>query len=463
MGKSLFEKLWSRHVVAELGDGYALLHVDRHVVNDTVSAGFAALEKRGLPLFSPTLTSVVPDHMVPTVKLPGAPVPVMVTMAREGARKSGARLFDVEDEAFGIVHQMTPEQGLALPGLTFACGDSHSSTIGALGALAWGVGQSEVNHILATQTSIQARPRSMRVNLEGALGPGVHAKDLILHLIARLGADSGVGYAVEYAGAAIRAMGMDGRFTLCNMATDMGARFGLIAPDETTFAYLHGRRFSPTGALWEQALAHWRALPSDADAAFDHEVTVDVTALAPQISWGTSLNHVTPVDRPLPDPADEPDPDKRAAMRSALAYMGLQPGARMDGLPVDWVFIGSCTNARIGDLQAAARLVAGRKVAPGVRAWVVPGSNQARRDAESQGLDRIFLEAGFEWRLPSCSMCAAANGDLVGPGERAISTTNRNYEGRQGPGARTHLASPAMAAAAAVAGCIVDPRRFTGA
>lgn len=463
MGKSLFEKLWSSHVVAELGDGYALLHVDRHVVNDTVSAGFAALSKRGLPLFSPELTSVVPDHMVPTVALPNAPVPVLVTAAREGARKFGARLFDVEDEAFGIVHQMVPEQGLALPGLTFACGDSHSSTIGALGALAWGVGQSEVNHILATQTSIQAKPRSMRINIEGTLQPGVYAKDLILFLISRLGADSGVGYGIEYAGAVIRAMAMEGRFTLCNMATDTGARFGLIAPDETTFAYLRDRRFSPTGSLWDEALAHWRTLPSDADAAFDREVAFDVSDLAPQVSWGTSLNHVIPIDRPIPDPADEADPDKRAAMLSALAYMGLRPGDRMDEVPVDWVFIGSCTNARIGDLQVAAELVKGRRVAPGVRAWVVPGSTRARREAEAQGLDRIFLDAGFEWRLPSCSMCAAANGDLVGPGERAISTTNRNYEGRQGPGARTHLASPAMAAAAAIAGRIVDPRSFMGA
>ncbi len=463
MGKTLFERLWSSHVVAELGDGYALVHVDRHVVNDVVGPGFATMGQRGLKLFAPQLTSAVPDHMVPSTKEPGALMPMLVQQLRAQSKKHGIKLYDVGEQGFGIVHQMAPEEGIALPGMTFACGDSHSSTIGAVGALAWGIGQSEVVHIMATQTSIQMKPRSMRVNMEGKLGPGISAKDAILKVISHFGAGAGVGYAVEYTGSVIRDMDMDGRFTVCNMSVEMGARFGMVAPDETTYAYVRSRKEAPKGPMWDKALAHWRTLPTDADASFDKELSIDLSGLRPQVSWGTNLDHVVAIDAPIPDPQEEADPDRRRAMEAALKYMDLAPGGSMNGLPVDWVFIGSCTNARLADLQAAAKVAKGRRVAEGVRAWVVPGSVRAKTAAEAEGLDKIFLEAGFEWREPSCSMCAAANGDIVAPGQRTISTTNRNFEGRQGPGARTHLASPAMAAAAAIAGCITDVRSFAKA
>jgi 3-isopropylmalate/(R)-2-methylmalate dehydratase large subunit len=352
--------------------------------------------------------------------------------------------------------------GLALPGLTVAIGDSHTCTHGAVGALAWGVGQGELVHILATQTCVQHKPRTMRVTLEGTLPAGVSGKDLILFLIGRLGVAAGNGYAVEYAGAAVRALPMEARFTLCNMSVEWGARYGMIAPDETVFEWLAGRPHAPQGAQWDAALADWRTLRSDDDARFDREVTLDVSQLAPQVTWGNSLDMVLPVGGRVPDPADEPDAARRLNMERSLAYMGLVPGQPMAGLPVDRVFIGSCTNSRISDLRTAAQVVRGRHVASHVQAWVVPGSELVRRDAEREGLHQVFMEAGFDWRRPGCSMCLGANGDTVGRGERLVSTANRSFANRQGPGSRTHIASPALAAASAIAGHIVDPRTLGG-
>lgn len=456
MGQSLFEKLWQSHEVKVVGDGYSLLYVDRHILNDMVGVGLAGIEQRGLKVAAPDLTFAVPDHLVPTVGQSNSIMPIQVRKLRVDAPKHGIRLYDTGQDGFGIVHVMAPEQGLALPGMTFTCGDSHSSTIGALGALAWGIGLSEVTHILATQTSLQYKPQSMRITVNGTTKPGLTGKDVILRIIQELGVEAGVGYAVEYAGPVIRSLGMDGRFTICNMSVEMGARFGIIAPDDTTFAYLAGREMSPKGKDWEAAVAQWRDLPSDGDAKFDKVIELDLTDLEPQISWGTTVDQVIGVNGRIPDPAQEENPAKRRSMEAALAYMGLSSGAPIQGLPIDWAFIGSCTNSRIQDLRDAAKVIQGRRVAKGVRAWVVPGSERTRLEAEAEHLDEIFKEAGFEWREPSCSMCAAANGDIVPGGERTISSTNRNFEGRQGPGSRTHLASPAMVAAAAIAGCITD-------
>jgi 3-isopropylmalate/(R)-2-methylmalate dehydratase large subunit len=336
------------------------------------------------------------------------------------------------------------------------CGDSHTCTHGGLGALAFGIGSTEVSHVFATQALVQQRPQPMRVTFAGSLRPGVYAKDMILHLIGRISAAGGVGYAVEYAGEAVRALEIEGRLTLCNLSIELGAKIGLVAPDEKTFAYLKGRPYAPRGEIWDQAVAHWRTLRSDPDAVFAREVGIDVTEIAPQITWGTSPEHVVGIDQRIPDPAAAADPSERRAMEAALDYMDLKPGAAIAGTRVDWVFIGSCTNSRLSDLRIAAAVARGRRVADHVRAWVVPGSENVKRAAEAEGLDRIFTEAGFEWRESACSMCVAANGETVPPGQRSISTSNRNFVGRQGPGARTHLASPAMAAAAAIAGAITD-------
>jgi 3-isopropylmalate/(R)-2-methylmalate dehydratase large subunit len=458
--RTLFDKLWDSHVVADLGDGTALLHVDRHLLHDLGAApAFAALERRGLPVRNPELTFATPDHVVSSA--PGRTgreqpwAAALIDGLREGSRQRGIRVFDLDQPGHGIVHVIGPELGLTLPGTLLLCGDSHTSTHGALGALAWGTGTSELVHVLATQTIVQRRPRRMRITIDGALQPGVEAKDLALAIIARLGAAAGTGHAVEYAGPVAERLGMAGRLTLCNMSIEMGARMGLIAPDETTFAWLQGRPHTPQGALWQQALAAWRTLRSDPGASFDREERIDASAIAPQITWGISPEQACALDGRVPDPAQAASPAAAQAITQALAYMGLQPGQAIAGTPIDRVFIGSCTNGRLEDLRAAAAIVRGHRVAPPVTAWVVPGSQQVRRAAEQEGLDRIFVAAGFEWRSPGCSLCVGANGETVAPGQRCVSTSNRNFVGRQGPGARTHLANPAVAAACALAGRIV--------
>jgi 3-isopropylmalate/(R)-2-methylmalate dehydratase large subunit len=461
--KTLFEKVWDRHVVADLGEGFALLHVDRHIVPDFNGHALAGLAERGLTARRPDLTFATADHSVSTDPRRddrSLQANTFVTALREGTKANGITLFDVGTIGSGIVHVITPELGIALPGLTVAIGDSHTTTNGALGALAWGVGQGEIVHILATQTCVQSKPKTMRVTIEGAYGAAASGKDIILALIRTFGVGAGVGYGVEYAGSAIRALPMEERFTLCNMSTEWGARYGMIAPDDITYSWLAGRRYAPSGAAWERARADWRTLPSDAGAVFDLERSLDVAALAPQVTWGNSLDAVIGIDERIPDPASEPDPGKRAAMEAALAYMALTPGDAIEGLPIDRVFIGSCTNSRLSDLRTAAQIVRGRHVSSGVVAWVVPGSEQVKRDAEREGLDDIFRAAGFDWRDPGCSMCLGANGDTIASGQRAVSTANRNFAGRQGPGSRTHIVSPAVAAASALAGGIADPRKL---
>ena len=462
-GQTLFDKIWDSHVAVDLGDGWCLLHIDRHLLHDLSGArALADIAERGLAVRNPGLAFATPDHAVSS--LPGrtedsfAPGTRLVQGLRRRSAETGIRFFDLGQDGQGIVHVMAPELGIVLPGATLICGDSHTCTNGGVGALAFGVGQTELVHALATQTLRQRKPRRMRVRFEGAMGPGVTPKDLILHLIGRIGAGTGTGYAVEYAGSAIRDMPIEGRLTICNLSIELGAKMGLIAPDETTFDYLRGRTLAPSGALFEQAVAAWRHLPSDADAVFDREEVIDVAAVVPTITWGTSPEHAMPVNGRVPNPADAPDEARRDAWQAALDYMGLEAGKWIAGTKVDWVFIGSCTNSRLSDLRAAAEVVRGRRVAAGVTAWVVPGSERVKHAAEAEGLDRVFTEAGFAWREPGCSMCVAANGERVGPGQRSVSTSNRNFVGRQGPQARTHLASPAMAAAAALAGAITDVR-----
>ena len=460
--KALFDKIWDRHAVADLGDGYALMHVSRHLMHDGGAASLAILRKRGYPVHDRELTFATMDHAVSTE--PGrtadtvSPFSARLESMRQESRAAGIRLFDLGEPGQGIIHVVGPELGITLPGTFLVCGDSHTCTHGGMGAIAFGIGASEVVHVLATQTIVQRRPQRMRVTFEGARRPGVFPKDMILHLIGRIGTAGGTGYAVEYAGSAVRALGVEGRLTMCNLSIELGAKIGMIAPDDTTIEYLAGRPLAPKGELWDRAVADWRGLPSDPDARFDREVEIDVARIVPQITWGTSPEHVVGVDERVPDPAAVGNPDRRRAMEAALEYMGLQPGAPIAGTPVDWVFIGSCTNSRLSDLRDAATIAKGRKVAEHVRAWVVPGSENVKRQAEAEGLDRIFKDSGFEWREPGCSMCLAFNGDRVPRGQRSVSTSNRNFVGRQGPGARTHLASPAMAVAAAVSGRITDVR-----
>ena len=461
-GRTLLEKIWDQHVIARISDDTDLLHIDRHLLHDLGgSRGLLDLKSRNLPVHNPELTFATPDHAISTAR------------GRVGTSKTGQELleglrvetsanriamFDVDQPGQGIVHVIGPELGLSLPGCLIVCGDSHTCTHGGLGALAFGIGSSELTHVLATQALIQRRPKTMRVKFEGRQSLGVTPKDLILELIGHIGAAGGAGYAVEYAGSAIREMGIEGRLTICNLSIELGAKMGMVAPDEKTYQYLNGRRFAPKGEMWERALAAWRRLPSDPDARFDREVTIDVERIVPQVTWGISPEHVVGVDGCVPDPEKISDPARRAAVETAIDYMGLKPGAPIKGTPVDWVFIGSCTNSRLSDLRAAAEIARGRKVAPGVRAWVVPGSETVKREAVAEGLDKLFADAGFEWREPGCSMCLAANGETVPPGQRSVSTSNRNFIGRQGPRARTHLASPAMAAAAAISGAIADVR-----
>lgn len=461
--RTLFDKVWDAHVVRDLGDGWALLHIDRHLLHDL--SGPPALRDvaaRGLKLHDPSLVFSTPDHAVSsqpgrdghTFALGGR----LWEGLRTGSAMAGITMFDLGQPGQGIVHVMGPELGIVLPGLTVICGDSHTCTNGGLGAMAFGVGTSESTHALATQTLRQQKPKRMRIRCDGELAAGVTAKDLILHVIGRLGAAAGVGYAIEFAGSAIRALDVEARLTLCNLGVELGARFSMVAPDEKTIEWVRGRQYAPQGAQFEQAAACWRGLATDEDAVFDREERFDAAAVAPTVTWGTSPEHAIPVDGAIPRVDDTADAAQREAIGAALDYMGLQPGTPIAGTPVDWVFIGSCANSRLSDLRAAAAVANGRRVAPGVTAWVVPGSENVKRAAEAEGLREVFETAGFQWREPGCSMCVAANGEQVPPGKRSVSTSNRNFVGRQGPGARTHLASPAMAAAAAVTGCITDVR-----
>ena len=463
MPRTMFAKLWDSHVVADLGDGWSLLHIDRHLLHDLSGArAMEEVEERGLPVRNPELAFATPDHAVSSA--PGrtaatfGPGEHLLVGLRRRSAQYGVKFFDLGEVGQGIVHVMAPELAIVLPGTTLICGDSHTCTNGGVGALAFGVGSSELVHALATQTLRQRRPRTMRVRFEGATGPGVTPKDMILHLIGRLGAAAGTGYAVEYAGPAVRALPVEGRLTLCNLSIELGAKMGFVAPDDATYEYLRGRRYAPQGAAFDAAVAHWRALPTDDGAVFDREEVIDAAAIAPTVTWGTSPEHAIGIGGRVPDPADAPDAEHRASWRAALDYMALEPGRSIAGTKVDWVFVGSCTNSRISDLRAAAAIARGRHVASGVTAWVVPGSESVKRQAEAEGLDQVFRDAGFAWREPGCSMCVAANGERVPPGARSVSTSNRNFVGRQGPGARTHLASPAMAVAAAVTGMITDVR-----
>lgn len=455
--RTLFDKLWDAHLVGRRADGRELLYVDRHVVHELHAPhAFAALERSARPVRRPDRTVVVQDHTVPT--RPGLALRSDNIVATEAAAaRLGVPVVATDDERHGISHVVSAERGWALPGATLACPDSHASTVGALGCLAFGCGTSELVHVLATQTLALTRPKSMRVRLDGRPGPGVGAKDLALHLIRQLGVAAGRGHAVEYTGAAVRALDLEGRMTLCNLSIEWGARSALIAPDAQTLAWLQAHAEPPAGRRWDELAAGWAGLRSDDGAAFDAEQVVDCEGIAPQITWGTDPSQTLGIDEPVPDPGDDATPGA-ARLRRALDYMGLEPGRPLRGLPVQRVFIGSCANARLTDLRAAAALVRGRRVAPGVQALVVPGSNTVKRLAEREGLDRVFIDAGFEWHRSGCSMCAGANGETAAAGERCLSTTNRNFENRQGRGVRTHLVGPTMAAAAAVAGCIVDVR-----
>ena len=464
--RSLFEKIWDSHVIRELGSDRFLIHIDRHLLHEATSRdAFDGLRRRGLTPKSVNSTFGVVDHDPST--LPGRtatsyePARERILAMQANCREFGIELLDVNDPRQGIVHVIAPELGLSLPGSTIVCGDSHTATSGGLGAWAWGIGTTEIERVLATQAMIQKKPRTMRVNFHGRLKPGVYAKDLILHFIGQYGIAIGGGFAVEYAGEAIRQLPIEARLTICNMSIEFGARSGLIAPDDTTIEYISGRPYAPKGALWDMAVADWRSLPSDAGAQFDREIDLDCSDLKPQITWGTSPQDVIAIDEAIPDPSTA-IADRRGAMENALGYMGLQPGMRMEGLKIDYAFIGSCTNSRLSDLEVAARIIKGHKVPEHVTAFVVPGSTSVKRAAEAAGLDRVFLDAGFQWRESGCSMCQTLGGDSVPPGQRSISTTNRNFEGRQGPQARTHLASPAMVAAAAIAGHIVDTRKLPG-
>jgi 3-isopropylmalate/(R)-2-methylmalate dehydratase large subunit len=461
-GRTLLAKIWDQHVIARLSEDTDLLHVDRHLLHDLGgSRGLLDLKSRGLNVHNPELTFATPDHAISTAQGRAGTIKIgqeLLAALRAETSATGIQMFDIDQLGQGIVHVIGPELGLSLPGCLIVCGDSHTCTHGGLGALAFGIGSSELTHVLAAQALIQRRPKTMRVKFEGKLPLGVVAKDMILALIGHIGAAGGTGYAVEYAGSAIRDLPIEGRLTICNLSIELGAKMGMVAPDEKTYEYLRGRAYAPQGEMWEQAVNAWRQLPSDPDAVFDEEVVIDVVKIIPQVTWGISPEHVIGVDGHIPDPQAIGDPARRAAVETALDYMGLQPGAPIAGTPVDWVFIGSCTNSRLSDLRAAADVARGRKVAPGVRAWVVPGSETVKREAVAEGLDKLFTDAGFEWREPGCSMCLAANGETVAPGQRSVSTSNRNFVGRQGPRARTHLASPASAAAAAIAGAITDVR-----
>jgi 3-isopropylmalate/(R)-2-methylmalate dehydratase large subunit len=466
MPKTLFDRIWESHVVREEPGEPALLYVDLHLVHEVTSPqAFEGLRLAGRRVRRPDLSLATMDHNVPTdsgpVRDPLARA--QLDALRANCAEFGIPLYATGSGREGIVHVIGPELGLTQPGQTIVCGDSHTSTHGAFGALSFGIGTTEVEHVLATQCLPRLRPRTMRIQYSGDLPFGVTPKDVILGTIGRIGVGGAVGHVLEYGGDAIRGLSMEGRMTICNMSIEAGARAGMIAPDDTTFAYLEPRPAAPRGADWERALDRWRELRSDDDAAFDREVAIDVTEIEPQVTWGTNPGMVAPIGAAVPDPADYGEPDERAAIERALAYMGLEPGTPLRDVRIDRVFIGSCTNARIEDLREAAAVVAGRRVSPSVRAMVVPGSATVKRMAEEEGLDRVFRRAGFEWRNAGCSMCLGMNPDILAPGERCASTSNRNFEGRQGRGGRTHLVSPAMAAAAAIAGHLVDVRESVGA
>ena len=465
MSKTLFDKVWDAHVVERLGDGTCVLYIDRHLVHEVTSPqAFEGLRMAGRQVRRPDANIAVTDHNVPTSdRRAGIAEPesrLQVETLERNVAEFGVPYFPLLDARQGIVHIVGPEQGISLPGMTIVCGDSHTSTHGALGALAFGIGTSEVEHVLATQTLLQRPAKNMLVRVEGVLSPGVTAKDVVLAIIGRIGTAGGTGHVIEYAGSAIRSLGMAGRLTVCNMSIEAGARAGMIAPDDVTFEYVRGRPFAPKDDAFDHAVAYWRTLASDEDAVYDKVVELDAAAIAPMVSWGTSPEAVAPITGVVPDPASIGDPAKRADMVRMLDYMALTPGQKLSDIPIDVVFIGSCTNGRIEDIREAASVVRGRHVAPGVRAMVVPGSGVVKLAAEAEGLDRILTDAGFEWREPGCSMCLGMNPDKLTPGQRCASTSNRNFEGRQGPGGRTHLLSPAMAAAAAVTGRLTDVREL---
>ncbi|GAB2887652.1 3-isopropylmalate dehydratase large subunit [Paralcaligenes ginsengisoli] len=463
--RTLFEKIWSRHQILRREDGQSLLYVDRHMVQDGSAPAFEMLRQQRRAPRSPQRTFATPDHYVPTGNrdLNSVADPekrAMVNALKNDTAKAGIRFFGLEDPRQGIVHVVGPEQGLSLPGSLIVCGDSHTSTHGALGALAFGIGASEVAHVLATQSIWQRKPGTIRVTIDGRIKEGVSAKDIILAIISRIGAAGATGHIIEYAGSAITALSMEGRLTVCNMSIEAGARAGMIAPDDTTFTWLAGRPFAPSGTDWDTSLARWRGLASDPGAEFDQEVRMRADEIVPMVTWGNSPEDALPISGRVPDPSLAANADSQAAMNSTLAYMGLEPGMLLTDIFVDQVFIGSCTNGRIEDLRSAAVVAKGRHIANGVQAWVVPGSNLVKLQAEQEGLDKIFIDAGFDWRYAGCSMCLATNGDHVGPQKRCASTSNRNFVGRQGPGSRTHLMSPAMAAAAAVTGHLTDVRQL---
>ncbi|MBI1244720.1 MAG: 3-isopropylmalate dehydratase large subunit [Alphaproteobacteria bacterium] len=463
--RTLFDKIWDSHVVHRQDDGTCVLYIDRHLVHEVTSPqAFEGLRMAGRKVRRPDATVAVADHNVPTTDrskgIADEESRIQVDTLAKNAKDFGVEYYGMDDVRQGIVHIIGPEQGFTQPGTTIVCGDSHTATHGAFGALAFGIGTSEVEHVLATQTLVQRPAKNMRITVEGKLGLGVTAKDVILAIIGKIGTAGGTGHVVEFAGNVIRDLSMEGRMTVCNMTIEGGARAGLVAPDEKTFAYLKGRPHAPKGAMWEAAVAYWKTLPSDAGAKYDTEVFLDAKDIAPMVTWGTSPEDVLPIASVVPNPADIADEGKRAAVKRSLDYMGLKPGTKLVDVKVDKVFIGSCTNGRIEDLRAAAEVAKGRKVAGHVQALVVPGSGLVKEQAEREGLDKIFLDAGFEWREPGCSMCLAMNADKLQPGERCASTSNRNFEGRQGRGGRTHLVSPEMAAAAAVTGHLADVREL---
>ncbi len=463
--KTLFDKIWESHVVDVQEDGTCLLYIDRQIIHEITSAqAFEGLREAGRTVRRPEAQLLVPDHNVPTtdrsLPIENEESRIQIDLLKENAEAFGLPYIELNDIRQGIVHVIGPEQGFTLPGLTMACGDSHTSTHGAFGCLAFGIGTSEVEHVLATQSLIQRPAKNMRVTVDGALPPGVVAKDLALAIIGAIGTAGGTGCVIEYAGKAVEDLSMEGRMTLCNMTIEGGARAGLVAPDRTTFDYVKGRPMAPKGAAWEQAEAYWRTLPSDPGATYDKEVTISAAGIEPQVTWGTSPEMVLPISGSVPDPSGEQDGNRKRSLERAIEYMGLSAGQALTDIRVDKVFIGSCTNSRIEDLRTAAAVARGRSVADGVHAMVVPGSGLVKHQAEEEGLDAVFKEAGFDWREPGCSMCIAMNGDMLQPGERSASTSNRNFEGRQGPGGRTHLMSPAMAAAAAVNGHLSDHREL---
>ncbi len=463
--RTLFEKIWDEHIVQRGDDETSLIYIDRHLVHEVTSPqAFEGLRMAGRGVRCPDKTLAVMDHNVPTtdrsVPIEQEDSRVQVETLAANCKEFGVQLFDLHDKRQGIVHIIGPEQGFTLPGMTIVCGDSHTSTHGAFGALAFGIGTSEVEHVLATQTLIQAPAKTMRITVNGALGAGITAKDMALFIIGEIGTAGGTGYVLEYAGEAVRGLSMEGRMTLCNMSIEAGARAGLVAPDETTFTYIKGRPMAPQGEEWDKAVAHWRGLPSDEGAVYDKEVVLDAADIAPSLTWGTTPEDVVPITGSVPYPSDFKDENKKASVERMLDYMGLTAGTKMTDIAIDKVFIGSCTNGRIEDLRAVANIAAGKKVAEGVEAMIVPGSGLVKQQAEEEGLADILIEAGFDWREPGCSMCLGMNADQLKPGERCASTSNRNFEGRQGRGGRTHLLSPSMAAAAAIAGHLTDAREF---